>query len=134
MPTITETITLKTTVCASCGIVFAMPDWFMEKRREDHKYLYCPNGHRLAFGTGPIEDLEKRLQYSQSALERERKEHDKARKELSTTKGQLTKAKKRAVAGACPCCNRTFVQLARHMATKHPEFGVAQGESQHETK
>ena len=26
-------------------------------------------------------------------------------------------------AGACPCCKRTFQQLARHMAAKHPEQG-----------
>lgn len=30
--------------------------------------------------------------------------------------------KKRVQGGACPCCNRHFVQLERHMATKHPEI------------
>lgn len=30
--------------------------------------------------------------------------------------------RKRASAGVCPCCNRTFSQLARHMQTKHPTF------------
>lgn len=28
----------------------------------------------------------------------------------------------RAAAGVCPCCNRTFEQLGRHMTTKHPEY------------
>lgn len=27
----------------------------------------------------------------------------------------------RAHAGVCPCCNRTFKQLAAHMKTKHPD-------------
>jgi hypothetical protein len=25
--------------------------------------------------------------------------------------------------GVCPCCNRTFQQLARHMKAKHPGYG-----------
>lgn len=37
-------------------------------------------------------------------------------------KGVVTKLKKRAANGVCPCCNRTFVDLARHMAGKHPTF------------
>lgn len=28
----------------------------------------------------------------------------------------------RANHGVCPCCKRTFSQLARHMKTKHPDF------------
>jgi hypothetical protein len=24
----------------------------------------------------------------------------------------------------CPCCNRSFQNLRRHMATKHPEFNA----------
>jgi hypothetical protein len=28
---------------------------------------------------------------------------------------------KRIHAGVCPCCNRTFQNLARHMNTKHPD-------------
>jgi hypothetical protein len=37
-------------------------------------------------------------------------------------KAQVTKLKKRASAGVCPCCNRTFSNMARHMAHQHPEF------------
>ena len=37
-------------------------------------------------------------------------------------KGALTKAKKRSAAGVCPCCHRTFKQLARHMKAKHPDY------------
>ena len=37
-------------------------------------------------------------------------------------KGQISKLKKRASAGVCPCCNRSFQNLRRHMGNKHPEF------------
>lgn len=47
----------------------------------------------------------------------------------STTRGHLTRERKkkeqletRAANGVCPCCHRTFKQLARHMKTKHPDF------------
>ena len=35
--------------------------------------------------------------------------------------GQLTKAKKRAEAGMCPHCKRTFQKVQRHIANKHTE-------------
>ena len=34
----------------------------------------------------------------------------------------LASAKKRAAAGVCPCCHRTVSQMARHIATKHPDY------------
>jgi hypothetical protein len=40
---------------------------------------------------------------------------------LRAQKGATTRAKKRAVAATCPCCGRSFSQLRRHMAAKHPE-------------
>lgn len=40
-------------------------------------------------------------------------------------KGVATRLKNRAAHGVCPCCNRTFQQLARHMSAKHPDFKTA---------
>lgn len=43
-----KTITVETTlniVTCSCGLVFAVPDQFLDARRDDHKTFYCPNGH-----------------------------------------------------------------------------------------
>lgn len=31
--------------CANCGIEFCLPQAVEDKRREDHKTFYCPNGH-----------------------------------------------------------------------------------------
>jgi hypothetical protein len=39
-----------------------------------------------------------------------------------STKGQLTKARNRAKAGLCPCCNRHFTNVERHVKSKHPDF------------
>jgi hypothetical protein len=50
-----------------------------------------------------------------------------ARRREIAAKGQLTKHRKRSAAGTCPCCNRTFANMGRHMKTKHPEFVEEQG-------
>ena len=41
---------------------------------------------------------------------------------LRSEKGAKTKLKKRIANGVCPCCNRTFVNVQRHMATQHKDF------------
>lgn len=43
---------------------------------------------------------------------------------MHAARGQVTRLKNRAAAGVCPCCNRTFHQLVRHMAAKHPDFAA----------
>ena len=40
----------------------------------------------------------------------------------AAAKGQLTKVKKRVGNGVCPCCTRSFTDLARHMESKHPAY------------
>lgn len=50
----------------------------------------------------------------------EKAEHE--RRRANGYKGHAAKITKRAKAGVCPCCNRHFTALERHMATKHPEF------------
>jgi hypothetical protein len=42
--------------------------------------------------------------------------------QVRAARGQLTKFKKRVGRGVCPCCNRHFKDLARHMESKHPEL------------
>src|SRR5262245_22389812 len=49
-------------------------------------------------------------------------------KQIADLKQASVTMAKRVAAGVCPCCNRSFVQLQRHMKTKHPlyvRFGKA---------
>lgn len=54
--------------------------------------------------------------------DRMRDEKEAAERRVSAAKGQVTKLKNRTAAGVCPCCTRSFENLKRHMATKHPAF------------
>ena len=48
---------------------------------------------------------------------RESAERAKAQAELDKKR-----IEKRAKAALCPCCNRSFVSLARHIQSQHPEL------------
>lgn len=88
--------------------------------------IYCPLGHgHVPAGKGEAqlererrERAEARAQAIQDQLDSEKRSH-------AASKGQLTKAKKRVGNGVCPCCNRHFVNVERHMATKHPDYADA---------
>jgi hypothetical protein len=105
--------------CCVCGIPFGMPRWLDEQRREDGKSFFCPNGHDQIFSRSTKEELaeaRRRL----ASLEEDLRVERMARKEAETENARQSK---RSAAGVCPCCHRSFVQLARHMKTKHPEHG-----------
>lgn len=123
---------LTTIVCGECGIPFAVPEKWREARQADKRGFYCPNGHPRVYRETTEHKLRAELDQMKAdrdywsmrtreageATERERRQH-------SATKGQLTKTRKRAAAGLCPCCSRSFVDVRRHMANKHPEQALA---------
>ena len=112
------TQTFERLTCANCGIAFAMPSLFVDKRREHHNTFYCPNGHTQYF---PAETDAERYKRE---LDAERERHTRTLNRLNTAERAQRKAEKklkRVHRGVCPCCNRTFENLARHIATKHPE-------------
>lgn len=112
--------------CGACDVAFGLTDRMYEARREDHATFYCPNGHPRAYtGPSPTERALQDAKRDAASLERQLANRDEdvrvARASLTATKGQLTKARKRAAAGVCPCCKRTFANVARHVAGQHPE-------------
>jgi hypothetical protein len=112
--------------CCNCGMTFAVPADYDKRRRNDHKSFYCPAGHPQSY-TGKTEEQKQRERAER--LERQLANRDEdlrsARASLTATKGVLTKTKKRVANGVCPCCNRSFANLGRHMAGQHPEFAEA---------
>ena len=126
--------------CANCSVDFGIGADFERRRRDDHGTFYCPNGHGNHF-PGPTEaekkakQLERELDAARSLAARESRrradaESEARRKDYAAraAKGQLTKTRKRIAAGVCPCCNRSFANLARHMAGQHPNF-VTEGDA-----
>lgn len=102
--------------------------------------FFCPHGHEQFFTVGETEADKLRRERDQLKQQAARlieeasdarREADTERRRSAAARGQVTKLKKRAAAGVCPCCNRTFQDLARHMAGKHPEFMTQPDEASH---
>lgn len=124
--------------CANCGCVWGFPRVLREQRLRDGQGFFCPNGHERHFTRGQSSEDELRrerdllkqqlaakddeINWQRKAKESAREEAKHERARANGYKGHATRITKRAKAGVCPCCNRTFKQLAAHMALKHPEF------------
>lgn len=107
--------------CSKCGIVFTVPETWRAEKQATGDGWYCPNGHCRVYADSDAEKYRK-------LLEQEKQRHQKTLSRLNEAEAaeqkvskELSRVKKRVSAGVCPCCNRTFQQLARHMKTKHPE-------------
>ena len=130
MTTIAYTGTLKVVTCW-CGIAHAIPEelyGFVERQHRDgrpQKNIYCPLGHTWAFaGEGEAARLQRELTDSRRRHAATRDLLDAEERSHSATKGHLTRTKRRIAKGVCPCCHRSFVNVARHMNAKHPEYGT----------
>jgi hypothetical protein len=117
------------TVVCWCGVYHAVPSELRAKQQRDHANgwkhtsIYCPLGHtHVIAGEGESDRLKRRLDAERSRAARLAAERDQAQASARAYKGTATKARKRAAAAVCPCCKRSFVQLRRHMAAKHPGF------------
>jgi len=121
-------------VCSECGVLYAIPERMRataERRGGFTLMWHCPNGHELGYGENQAEKLERQLDTERRRSARLVAERDQAEAHARAQKGRATRFKndrdrerRRVAAGVCPCCNRTFQNLARHMATKHPDHAV----------
>ena len=123
-----------TETCCNCGMRFPM---FASFERHVRRYsggkdergeFYCPKGHAQHYSAESDGDRAKRLAAELSAAkQREETLRYQARIAEQKRKAEVTKRKnieKRIANGVCPCCKRTFIDLQRHMKSKHPEFSA----------
>lgn len=120
----TESVTLNALECAVCGVFFAITDRFEHSRRKTGDDFYCPNGHTNVYRDSLTEKLKK----AQAELDQKTRELTEAkcqtlreRTAREEKERELKRQTRRVSNGVCPCCNRSFTNLRRHMATKHPE-------------
>jgi hypothetical protein len=128
MATLTYSGSLTVSTCW-CGLRHAVPTELHEHQRRAHRNgehvptIYCPLGHPyVPSGKGEAAKLREQLERERDRAARLAASRDQAEASARAYKGVATRARRRASAGVCPCCNRTFQQLARHMKTKHPDF------------
>lgn len=121
------TLTLFVETCCNCGIPFGIENNLRDQLYENGNLFYCPNGHAQHYGKRDtlekqIKKLQNDLKNEQAASQWWKTEAEEKAAKLKSTRAELTETKKRVSNGVCPCCKRQFVQLTRHMKTKHPEY------------
>jgi hypothetical protein len=97
--------------------------------------LCCPVGHTWWYaGETEEQRLERLLKVQRDRAGRLAAERDQAQQEVTVHKRRATRfkndrdrIKRRVAAGVCPCCNRSFQDVRRHMERQHPGFGEDAG-------
>lgn len=117
-------VRLVSETCCNCGVVFAMPDYLIEERKQTGKNFYCPAGHSMVYHS-EIERLKGELDKERKRREWSEAQARTAREEAEKERAALARLKRRANAGVCPHCHRTVKQMARHIETKHPHEKAA---------
>jgi hypothetical protein len=119
--------------CSECAVTYYFPEKWCTNAANKHKAWQCPNGHGQAFRDSELDRTRRErdlLKQDAARLEDEKRQawatatalRERADKAERATK----RLRKRTSAGTCPCCNRTFGNMAEHMKHQHPEF-VADG-------
>lgn len=108
--------------CGSCGVVCTCPEIVYEQHRAEGGYHTCPNGHSWGWNDNGCEREKLRRERDRLKQTVAQKDDEIAMQASRALKAEseIIRLHKRAKAGVCPCCNRTFVNMARHMKTKHP--------------
>lgn len=127
--TFTESVELATDECYLCHVLFAIPLSMQQRARAEGTTFYCPNGHGQVYSKSEVTKLKERLAEQEQVLLRKQREveqansaRDRFRASAERERASRKRIEKRVANGVCPCCKRTFKQLAAHMDNKHPEY------------
>lgn len=125
----TLSVSLVRMTCSECGVIYGMESVQQARRQDDGGAFYCTNGHKQVYietalrrTQRELEAEKRRSQFAREDAERWRARHASAKHQVRAHKGAATKLRKRVANGVCPCCTRSFVNLRRHIETKHPDF------------
>lgn len=115
--------------CSECGSIIVLSERKYSDAKEKGVRFYCENGHHQVFVTNENQKLRQQLEMKERQIKGITESRDWYERRLKTEqktsaafKGQITKIKNRVGNGVCPCCNRTFQNLQRHMTCKHPDY------------
>jgi len=122
LTTISKTDTVSLFGCYKCGGLIALRKDQESRAREFGETFYCSFGHPQAFTATEVTRLREQLEASNARAARAERERADAWSSEQKTMKEMSAMKRRAKAGVCPCCQRTFVALSRHMQSKHPEY------------
>ena len=123
-----QTVLLEQTSCCVCGTRFAVDKVIMENRRNRAGSIYCPNGHCIGWKESAADRVRKELTAQLEAERRKRESAERGESFAINAKNAAERKhkqlEKRVKNGVCPCCHRSFLNVHRHIKTKHPDFAA----------
>ncbi len=115
---------LRLVSCGTCGVDHAIPQARFNSAYRERGYWHCPNGHEWGFAEGEADRLRRERDSLKQNAARLEEEAASAKRLWQDAEAKAKRISKRAHAGVCQCCNRTFANVARHMKAQHPEIAV----------
>ncbi len=114
-----QRVTINALDCPKCGVIFGITDEYEQRCRESGVYFCCPNQHYMSYGKGRLEAAEKARHAAETRADQLAVDNDRLVNDLLDAAKEAKRLKRRAKAGVCSECHRTFQNMQRHMATKH---------------
>jgi len=118
MVTVEKTVSL-TIIPLHCGHFAALTKNEIGHLQEVHGSIFCAYGHSWSYTETETDRLRHQLATAEERANGETSARLIAEATLEAERSVRTKQAKRADAGVCLHCHRTFRQLQRHMASKH---------------
>ena len=111
------------TQCGSCGVWYVVPKIMRDNHYRKGGFSHCPSGHAWGWREGQAPSDFDKLRRERDRLQQDaarlNDEIEVQRRRADVAEKRTLQIRRRAVAGVCPCCNRTFANVQRHMKTKH---------------
>ena len=116
--------------CPSCGAFVALTPDQWERREKGTDGLphsnanggyMCPNGHQYGWGENETDRQRNRADKAEAETRRLAADRDGLLAQIAQQEKAIARVKRRADAGVCLHCHRTFQNVVRHMATQHQE-------------
>ena len=116
--------TLAFDTCPKCRVLHGFPRFLYDAAKANAEIkIHCPNGHPWHYKSREELCEDERVRRERDLLRQQIAQKDDeiaaARKSASAARGQVTRLRNRAAAGMCPCCNRHFDNVQRHIESKH---------------
>ena len=116
-------VKLTTIDCGECGGTYAISERYRQHKFENSGTWHCPYCKTSWGFTGSeIDNLKEKLRNEAKRREWVEKDLANAENRVRAQKAAKTRLKNRIADGVCPCCNRTFQNLSRHMTSQHPDY------------
>lgn len=122
MSSFTSTLDFEVVTAGCCNVPFAMNAEHYQQRQRDRKSWWCPNCGACRVFTGEAPE-QRKLREAEQRANREAAKAARAENRAKAVNRQYKRIRDRVKNGVCPCCNRTFGNLANHMRTQHKDFG-----------